>query len=184
MTSVKNVTKDILLSLKERIFVTYGLLAVLMLISADLLADYDPSLSLLEFFKAIAIEVLLMLMVLLMGQFLWGRLLTQRHKQVLTERGLKEAMSEVRELREKQQALSKALNERTQKLYEAWVLSRSEKEIADLLLSSRSLRQISEHRFTSEGTVKNQVRAIYKKAQVKNRTEFMAAMLDNLTASS
>lgn len=184
MASSKNVTKDILLSLKERIFVTYGLLGVLMIISADLLADYDPNLSLVEFCQAIALEILLMLLVLFMGQFLWGRLLTQGHRQVLTERGLKEAMSEVRELREKQEALSQALNERTQKLYEAWNLSRSEKEIAELLLSSRSLREISEHRFTSEGTVKNQVRAIYKKAQVKNRTEFMAAMLDNLTASS
>lgn len=178
----QNVTKDIFFSLRERIFVTYGLLAVLMLISIDLVADYDPGLSLFAFFQAIVIEVLLMLLVLLMGKFLWGRLLTQGHKQVLTQRGLKEAMSEVKDLREKQRELNEAMSHRAQKLYQSWDLSRSEKEIADLLLSSRSLRAISEHRFTSEGTVKNQVRSVYKKSGVKNRTEFMAAMLHNLTS--
>lgn len=61
-----------------------------------------------------------------------------------------------------------------------WKLSNSEKEVAFLLLKGLSLKEIAEHRSTSEKTARAQSIAIYSKAGLAGRSELAAFFLEDL----
>jgi DNA-binding CsgD family transcriptional regulator len=63
---------------------------------------------------------------------------------------------------------------------ERWNLTGSEKEVALLLLKGLSHREISTLRGTSEPTVRQQSRALYKKAGLAGRHELAAFFLEDL----
>lgn len=61
-----------------------------------------------------------------------------------------------------------------------WLLSKSEQEIAILLLKGLSLKEISQIRETKEKTIRQQASAIYKKADLKGRHELSAYFFEDL----
>ncbi|NMP31536.1 LuxR family transcriptional regulator [Thalassotalea sp. M1531] len=60
-----------------------------------------------------------------------------------------------------------------------WQLTKSEKEVAMLLLKGLSFREISGVRDTKEKTVRQQASNIYEKASVEGRHEFSAWFLED-----
>ncbi len=64
-----------------------------------------------------------------------------------------------------------------------WKFTKSEKEIAWLLLRGYSFQEIAEVRNTKEKTVRQQATAIYSKSGTKNRNEFVAHFMSDLLAS-
>ena len=60
-----------------------------------------------------------------------------------------------------------------------WGLTKSEQEVAMLLLKGLSFREISEVRDTKEKTVRQQASSIYVKANVDGRHEFAAWFLED-----
>lgn len=60
-----------------------------------------------------------------------------------------------------------------------WQLTKSEQEVAMLLLKGLSFREISGVRDTQEKTVRQQASKIYTKANVEGRHEFSAWFLDD-----
>lgn len=64
--------------------------------------------------------------------------------------------------------------------FEAWNLSPSETDVATFLVKGLSTAEIAAARGTTEGTVKAQLNAIYRKAGVRNRTELLSTVLDGL----
>lgn len=60
-----------------------------------------------------------------------------------------------------------------------WQLTKSEQEVAMLLLKGLSFREISGVRDTQEKTVRQQASKIYSKANVEGRHEFSAWFLDD-----
>jgi DNA-binding CsgD family transcriptional regulator len=65
-----------------------------------------------------------------------------------------------------------------------WGLTTSEKEVALLLLKGLSHREIAELRGTSEPTVRQQSRALYRKAGLAGRHELAAFFLEDLMLPS
>lgn len=63
-----------------------------------------------------------------------------------------------------------------------WELSPAEKEVALLLLKGLSHKEIAEVRGTSEATVRQQSRALYKKAGLTGRHDLAAFFLEDLLA--
>lgn len=63
-----------------------------------------------------------------------------------------------------------------------WQLSAAEKEVALLLLKGLSHKEIAEARGTSEATVRQQARALYKKAGLAGRHDLAAFFLEDLLA--
>lgn len=61
-----------------------------------------------------------------------------------------------------------------------WELTSAEREIALLLLKGLSHKQIADLRQVSEGTVRQQSRAVYKKAGVEGRHDLAAFFLEGL----
>ena len=62
----------------------------------------------------------------------------------------------------------------------AWQLSKSEKEVAFLLLKGLSFKEIAKVRNTTEKTARTQSAAIYSKAGLANRSQLSAYFLEDL----
>ncbi|MEM6609402.1 MAG: LuxR C-terminal-related transcriptional regulator [Pseudomonadota bacterium] len=61
-----------------------------------------------------------------------------------------------------------------------WGLTPAERDVALFALKGMSLAEIAELRQTSEGTVKAQTNAIYRKANVTSRTQLLSLFVDEL----
>ncbi|GGE39926.1 helix-turn-helix transcriptional regulator [Actibacterium pelagium] len=61
-----------------------------------------------------------------------------------------------------------------------WGLTKAEKDVALFSIKGLSTAEIAEMRKTSEGTVKAQTNAIYKKAGVSGRAQLLSLFIDDL----
>jgi len=75
---------------------------------------------------------------------------------------------------------SGALAEVMQSHFEDWGLTPAEKDVALFALKGLTLHDIAALRETSEGTVKAQTNAIYRKAGVNSRSQLMSLFIEEL----
>ena len=61
-----------------------------------------------------------------------------------------------------------------------WRLTPAERDVAVFLVKGLSTRDIAELRGTSEGTIKAQTNAIYRKAAVTGRTQLLSTFIEDL----
>lgn len=61
-----------------------------------------------------------------------------------------------------------------------WRLTPAERDVAIFLVKGLSTREIAQLRGTSEGTVKAQTGAIYRKADVSGRTQLLSTFIEDL----
>lgn len=66
--------------------------------------------------------------------------------------------------------------------FRRWALSDSEESVAWGVMKGYSNKEIAEMRGTSEGTVKAQTAAVFKKAGVNNRQQFISNFIEDLIA--
>lgn len=59
-----------------------------------------------------------------------------------------------------------------------WSFSRSERDVASLIVKGLSTAEIARLRGTAEGTVKAQLNSIYRKADARSRSDLMSQILD------
>lgn len=85
------------------------------------------------------------------------------------------ALAEMR-LRRASSAFHALLEER----FTEWELTPAERDVALFALKGLSLAQIAQLRDTSEGTVKTQTNAIYRKAGVSGRPQFLSLFIEDL----
>ncbi len=64
--------------------------------------------------------------------------------------------------------------------FDRWGLSVAERDVALLTVKGLSVKEIADLRKTSEGTIKSQNNSIYKKANVKSRTQLLGAVIEEL----
>ena len=64
--------------------------------------------------------------------------------------------------------------------FTAWRLTPAERDVAVFLVKGLSTREIAEFRGTSEGTIKAQTNAIYRKAEVTGRTQLLSTFIEDL----
>ncbi|MFQ5623829.1 MAG: helix-turn-helix transcriptional regulator [Paracoccaceae bacterium] len=75
---------------------------------------------------------------------------------------------------------SGAIAEVIEEYFQAWGLTPAEREVAWLAVKGFSLVEIAELRKTSEGTVKAQSNAIYRKAGVTGRSQLVCLFIEDL----
>jgi len=75
---------------------------------------------------------------------------------------------------------SGAFVELLQERFDEWQLTPSEKDVALFAIKGMSTQEISILRSTSEGTVKAQTNAIYRKANVTGRPQLLSLFIDDL----
>ena len=79
-------------------------------------------------------------------------------------------------------AASGAFMEVLEERFETWGLTPAERDVALFAIKGMSTQEIAELRNTSEGTVKAQSNAIYRKAGVSGRPQLLSLFIDDLMA--
>jgi DNA-binding CsgD family transcriptional regulator len=95
---------------------------------------------------------------------------------LMLRRALKERHRAEEQLRRASGAFADLLQER----FQEWGLTPSEKDVALFAIKGMSTAEIAALRSTSEGTVKAQTNAIYRKAGVTGRSQLLSLFIEDL----
>lgn len=98
----------------------------------------------------------------------------------LLRAALNRARDDARRWQAENRALVQGLGAAIQRQFSAWGLSEAEAEIGLLLLKGLSLQEIADMRSTSERTVREQARAVYRKSGLSGRNALAAYFLEDL----
>ncbi len=150
--------------------------AILLLLVSDLVFDYregsNPWHIAVEFCLFVAAIV-----GLVMG---WRRYVAVREESRLLKSDLQRALEEAGRWREESRVLLEGLGAAIDQQFRRWDLTPAEAEVGLLLLKGLSHREAAAVRQTSERTVRQQARALYKKAGLNGRSELAAFFLEDL----
>lgn len=152
-------------------------LFVFVLIALDLFGDYRDGVS----WTHVLTEVIILILSFA-GIVYFGRLYYQFSKSkidVLTH-DLALANQQAQQWREANRELIAGLAAQIRKQFDLWQLTPAESEVGLLMLKGLSHTEIANLRNASERTVRDQARAIYRKAGVAGRTELSAFFLEDL----
>ena len=114
--------------------------------------------------------------------YLTTRSRQQHREQLQLVRDLELARTEGAKWRAGARDLINGLGEAIEGQFDAWELTPAEREIALLLLKGLSLREVATVRSTSERTVRQQARSVYRKAGLSGRAALSAYFLEDLLA--
>ncbi len=85
-----------------------------------------------------------------------------------------------RQAENKLEVLSGAFNDLMESRFREWGLTPAESDVARFVMKGCSTQEIAGYRGTSEGTVKAQTAAIYRKAAVTGRVQLVSLFIDDL----
>ncbi|WP_235871428.1 helix-turn-helix transcriptional regulator [Shimia sediminis] len=89
-----------------------------------------------------------------------------------------------REAEESLRVVQTAFHDVLEEKFSEWRLTPAERDVALFSLKGLSLQEIAGLRETSEGTVKAQSNAIYRKAGVSGRAQLLSLFIDDLLAEA
>ncbi len=101
---------------------------------------------------------------------------------VLGAVALGRARARTRRAEDALRAASGAFMEVLEERFETWGLTPAERDVALFAIKGMSTQEIASLRDTSEGTVKAQTAAIYRKANVTGRPQLLSLFIDDLMA--
>ncbi|MFW5641331.1 MAG: helix-turn-helix transcriptional regulator [Roseicyclus sp.] len=93
---------------------------------------------------------------------------------------LRASLRRTRDAEQALRAASGAFMELVAERFESWALTPAERDVALFALKGLSISEIAELRNTSQGTVKAQTNAIYRKAGVSGRPQLLSLFVDDL----
>ena len=143
--------------------------AVVVLIGWDLFVDYGEGVSVLHLISEFAI-----FLVALSGTVLMWLQLDR------TRSDLVEALVEAKQWKKESHELIQGLGIAIERQFERWQLTNAEAEVGLLLLKGLSHKEIAGIRQTSERTVREQSRALYRKSGLSGRSSLSAFFLEDL----
>jgi len=151
--------------------------AVIALIVLDIVGDYQDGIA----FGHIVIELLILLISLIGAvYFAWFYYqTTQLTISVLTQ-DLDTAHQQAVRWREANKELVAGLSTQILKQFKAWALTEAEIEVGMLMLKGLSHQEIAGLRETSERTIREQARAVYRKSGLSGRSALSAFFLEDL----
>jgi DNA-binding CsgD family transcriptional regulator len=157
-------------------FAALLLAVVALLVGTDLLLDdrsgADPA--------HLVLEGLLMALSAAGAARLWWELRRARRSVSLLERDVNRARAEADRWRNETADLLKGLGASIGRQFDRWALTDAERSVALLLLKGLSHREAARVRKTSERTVRQQARDVYRKAGLSGRSELSAFFLEDL----
>lgn len=93
---------------------------------------------------------------------------------------LRASLARTRRAEEQLRIAAGAFGELLEERFETWRLTRAERDVALFAIKGMSTAEIAQLRETSEGTVKAQTAAIYRKAGVNGRSQLLSLFIDDL----
>jgi DNA-binding CsgD family transcriptional regulator len=150
--------------------VAAALFAVIaLLIVSDLIVDYHAGAS----WRHLAVELVVLLLAAGGTTLLW-----RQFEQ--TRSDLAEARIEAERWRKENHELIQGLGTAIARQFTSWQLTKAEAEVGLLLLKGLSHKEIAQVRRTSERTIREQARAVYRKAGLSGRSSLSAFFLEDL----
>lgn len=164
------------MSAKERGFIVITLLIVIVMIVADLFADFKEGAKLWHLLTEAITALTAMI-----GIFLLMRRSFELKKKLKSQRTSSERFyEEAKKWRLQSKKYIEGLSLAIQTQLTIWNLTTAEKEVALLLLKGLSLKEIAEVRKTTEKTARAQSISIYSKSGLAGRSELSAFFLEDL----
>lgn len=142
---------------------------IALLIGGDVVADYQASVD----YGHMAIEVFVMLVAASGTVMLWLQL-----RRAQTD--LAQALVQNEQWSKDNRALLQGFGAAIQKQFGLWRLTKAEAEVGLLILKGLSHKEIAQVRQTSERTIREQARALYRKSGLSGRAELSAFFLEDL----
>ena len=164
------------MNLTERSLLAAVMFGIAMLMSFDIVSDYNRGADLFHLVSEgfVAVTAVVGLFFLLRGQFILRQKLKHEIRNAFD---LKVEADKWRTQAKKYlEGLSMAVDLQLTK----WNLTSSEKEVAFLLLKGLSLKEIADIRHTTEKTARAQSGSIYAKSGLSGRSELAAFFLEDL----
>jgi len=158
--------------------ITFAFCCIFLLILLDIAWDYARGLPGFHIWAELAVLVIAATSAGLLIRLMVRERLAVGRLQADLETARRESLHWRRQSRELVAGLSTAI----QGKFEEWQLSGAEAEIGLLLLKGLSLKDIAELRATSERTVREQARSLYRKAGLNGRAALSAYFLEDLLA--
>lgn len=170
-------SKELRHTFADRLRITYLLGGVILIVIAHLVVRaYLQTVSL-----GISYEVLLELPVITLLfiaiGLVWRKVKVGDAERTKLSEELYSSQLRANELCEQTNDFKRHLRQSIDKTFLEWNLTKSEREIAFLILMGKSIMDIAAHRFTSERTLRNQCRSIYEKSGLGGRHELAAHFL-------
>jgi DNA-binding CsgD family transcriptional regulator len=161
---------------KERIIIAGILLIVSIMTSVDLLTDLGEGVVLWHVVieGCVALVALIGVYFLIKGTFTLKKSLKKERE--LSAKLIEENVHWKESSKKFLDGLSNLIDEQLNK----WKLTKSEKEVAFLLIKGFSLKEISEYRSTAEKTTRAQATSIYAKSGLSGRSQLSAFFLEDL----
>ena len=144
-------------------------IAVALLIASDLVFDYSEGASIVH----LAMESALLLVALSGTVFMWRQL--RRTRQDLAV-----AIDEADQWRRESHELIRGLAVAIENQFDRWQLTKAEAEVGLLILKGLSHKEIALVRDTSERTIREQARAVYRKSDLSGKSALSAYFLEDL----
>lgn len=149
---------------------------LLILMGSDLISDYREGTNL----SHLTVEALILVVAIIGLWKGWRRFMAARVESRLLRRDLQNALEEAGRWREESRLLLDGLGEAIDRQFRRWKLTPAEAEIGVLLLKGLSHKEAAAVRSTSERTVREQARSLYRKAGLAGRSELAAFFLEDL----
>lgn len=146
---------------------------IAVLIAWDLFTDHWEGVDA----RHLLVESAILFLATLGAAFLLRRFQTTRAE-------LSKARDEALQWRQQNQAILRGLGLAIEKQFSRWRLTPAEAEVALMLLKGFSHKEIAALRQTSERTIREQARAVYRKAGLAGRASLSAFFLEDLLLSS
>jgi DNA-binding CsgD family transcriptional regulator len=150
-----------------RIIALFGLIAVL--IAWDLAVDYGEGAD----WRHVAVELLVLVAATSGMTLLWWRF-------DRTRTDLAASQKQARRWQKQNRDLIRGLGSAIEAQFAEWQLTRAETEIGLMLLKGLSHKEIATMRQTSERTIREQARAVYRKSGLAGRSSLAAFFLEDL----
>ena len=174
---VTEVTKQYL---NDKIKLTYLLIGIFLLVVTNITMDFIKDFNILEFFLRLTVQVGVLGLIGYTTHIVWLMFTKEHQEKQLIQKDLIQVKKEAKAWELKSKDFVKDYRNYIFSRFDGWNLSKSEKEIALLLLQGKSSKEMAEFRFTSERTIRNQCRSIYEKTNLGGKNEFMAYFLEGL----
>ncbi|MCH9799717.1 MAG: hypothetical protein K0U18_00910 [Betaproteobacteria bacterium] len=150
---------------------------VFTLIIADILGDYQVGIA----WRHIVIEVGILLLSLTgIVYFGWFYYQATQLTINLLEQNVYAANQQAQQWREANRELVAGLSKQILKQFHIWNMTQAEMEVGMLMLKGLSHQEIADVRATSERTIRDQARVVYRKSGLAGRSELSAFFLEDL----
>jgi DNA-binding CsgD family transcriptional regulator len=154
----------------------FAFCSIFALIVLDVARDYEEGVTWLH----IGTELVVLLIAAIAASLLVGLMFREHAAIGQLKSDLVAARQESTHWRRQSHELVSGLGVAIQVKFREWRLSEAEAEVGLLLLKGLSLREIAQLRDTSERTVREQARSVYRKAGINGRASLSAYFLEDL----